>query len=55
MTELIATVEVVGALSKPATTVQKAVLLAAALLIPIGTWCFLVTAGWWRRRGVTAA
>jgi len=54
MTELTATIQVVG-VPAPGTlssSAQRAVLLAAALLIPIATWCFLVTAGWWRRRRI---
>ena len=56
ITELTSTIEVVGVPepgSRPS-SLQRWVLLVAALAIPVGTWCFLIGAGWWRRRHLRA-
>jgi hypothetical protein len=45
----VATVTVVG-VPGTSSTLQRAVLTAAAFLIPAATWAVLVGLGWWRRR-----
>jgi hypothetical protein len=50
-TELTVAIRVVGGgLFGTASAIQKAVLIAAAVLFPLATWVLLDAAGWWRRR-----
>jgi hypothetical protein len=48
--ELVAAVDVIGVPSGATPPLEVAVLVALAILMPLGTWCALAAAGWWRRR-----